>query len=94
MVINISFLSNNKSNLLIIEADSFTNQKLNNDHYILIEHTKFLDIPYFVFGFTYNFYFPYTKLHNKIKLSEIPNPPYTLGPNCKMNIIYINILYI
>ena len=85
MVINIYQII--KHIYFIIEGDSFTNQKLNSDYYISIEHTRFLNIPYFLFGFTYNFYFPYTKLPNKIKLSEIPNPPYTLGPNGKNIII-------
>ncbi len=50
---------------------------------MLIERTKCLNIPYFVFGFTIHFYFPFTKLSNKIKLSEIPNPPFTIGPEGK-----------
>jgi hypothetical protein len=78
--------------LLIIEGDSFTTQKLISDYYILIQHTKFFNIPYFPFGFTYNFYRPNTKLPNKVKLSEIPNPPYTLGPNGKNIFININII--
>ena len=44
-------------------------------------------IPYFTFGFTTHFYFPSEKLQTKMKLSEIPNPPFTLGPDCKF--IYI-----
>jgi len=79
---------NQKEEALIVgEGDSFTTQKLISDYYILIQHTKFFNIPYFPFGFTYNFYRPNTKLPNKVKLSEIPNPPYTLGPNAKTFIL-------
>ena len=52
-----------------------------------MEYTRFLKIPYFEFGFTINFYRPFTKFPNKIKLSEIPNPPYTLGPDGKFNLL-------
>ena len=78
-------LNNNKdSSSPLIEEDS-----LKDDHYIQIERTKFLKIPYFIFGFTTHFYFPSEKLQPKIKLSEIPNPPFTLGENCKYFIAYI-----
>ena len=53
-----------------------------------MEYTRFLKIPYFEFGFTINFYPPFTKFPNKIKLSEIPNPPYTLGPDGKFISLY------
>ena len=51
--------------------------------------TKCLKIPYFEFGFTTHFYFPRKKFPNKMKLSEIPNPPFTLGPECKFIYKYI-----
>ena len=77
----------------LIEEDLFTTTKLIDDHYITIEHTKFLEIPYFKFGFTTHFYFPYTKIPNKIKLSEIKNPPFTIGPDCKLK-YYLLINYL
>ena len=80
--------NNNKdSSSPLIEDNIYLNNKLKDDHYILIEHTKYLKIPYFTFGFTTHFYFPSQKLQSKMKLSEIPNPPFTLGPDCKF--IYI-----
>ena len=75
----------------LIEDNIYLNNKLKDDHYILIERTKCLKIPYFTFGFTTHFYFPSEKLQTKMKLSEIPNPPFTLGPDCKFNYI-INII--
>lgn len=63
--------------------------KINEDHYVFIERTKCLKIPYFEFGFTTHFYFPRKKFPNKMKLSEIPNPPFTLGPECKFIYKYI-----
>ena len=77
---------NNTSNDTIsplIDDNIYLNNKLKDDHYILIERTKFLNIPYFSFGFTIHFYFPSEKLQLKMKLSEIPNPPFTIGPDSK-----------
>ena len=77
---------NNTSNDTIsplIDDNIYLNNKLKDDHYILIERTKFLNIPYFSFGFTIHFYFPSEKLQLKMKLSEIPNPPFTIGPDGK-----------
>ena len=77
---------NNTSNYTIsplIDDNIYLNNKLKDDHYILIERTKFLNIPYFSFGFTIHFYFPSEKLQLKMKLSEIPNPPFTIGPDGK-----------
>ena len=59
------------------------NDKLVDDHYITILKTKLFKIPYFIFGFTTHFYFPSENLQNKMKLSEVPNPPFTLGPDGK-----------
>ena len=87
--------SNNTDNYTNINKDSYSplgkedkeeyieNNKLKDDHYILIERTKHFNIPYFTFGFTTHFYFPSEKLEKKMKLSEIPNPPFTIGPECK-----------
>ena len=74
---------NNKDSSPLIDDNIYLNNKLKDDHYIFIERTKFLKIPYFEFGFTTHFYFPKEKLQTKMKLSEIPNPPFTLGPEGK-----------
>jgi hypothetical protein len=82
-------LNSNKNDTFspLIDDNIYLNNKLKDDHYILIERTKFLNIPYFEFGFTTHFYFPSEKLQSKMKLSEIPNPPFTIGPDGKL--IYI-----
>ena len=79
---------NNKDSSPLINDNIYLNNKLKDDHYILIERTKFLKIPYFEFGFTKHFYFPSEKLQPKMKLSEIPNPPFTLGPDGKYIYFY------
>ena len=75
--------SNKKTSSPLIEDNIYLNDKLEDDHYILIERTKLFNIPYFTFGFTIHFYLPSQKLQMKMKLSEVPNPPFTLGPECK-----------
>ena len=80
---NIKEINNKNSSTPLIEDNIYLNNKLKDDVYILIERTKFLNIPYFNFGFTTHFYFPTEKLQNKMKLSEVPNPPFTLGPDSK-----------
>ena len=87
---DVNSLINKNSTSPLIEDNIYLNNKLKDDHYIFIEHTKFLKIPYFIFGFTTHFYLPSTKLQTKMKLSEIPNPPFTLGPDCK----FIYIIYL
>ena len=69
------------------------NDKLEDDHFITILKRKFFKIPYFIFGFTTHFYFPSEKLPNKMKLSEMPNPPFTLGPDGKFILFLIIINY-
>ena len=87
--------SNENSSSPLIEDNNIysNNNKLKDDHYIFIERTKCLKIPYFIFGFTTHFYFPSKKLQTKMKLSEIPNPPFTLGPDCKF-VYIINIKHL
>ena len=85
--------NNNNSSTPLIEDNIYLNNNLKDDHYILIERTKFLNIPYFNFGFTTHFYFPTEKLPLKMKLSEIPNPPFTLGPNGKYDYSYNNLYF-
>ena len=85
--------NNNNSSTPLIEDNIYLNNTLKDDHYILIERTKYLNIPYFNFGFTTHFYFPTEKLPQKMKLSEIPNPPFTLGPNGKYDYSYNNLYF-
>ena len=85
--------NNNNSSTPLIEDNIYLNNNLKDDHYILIQRTKFLNIPYFNFGFTTHFYFPTEKLPQKMKLSEIPNPPFTLGPNGKYDYSYNNLYF-
>ena len=85
--------NNNNSSTPLIEDNIYLNNTLKDDHYILIERTKYLNIPYFNFGFTTHFYFPTEKLPQKMKLSEIPNPPFTLGPNGKYDFSYNNLYF-
>jgi len=85
--------NNNNSSTPLIEDNIYLNNTLKDDHYILIERTKYLNIPYFIFGFTTHFYFPTEKLPKKVKLSEIPNPPFTLGPNGKYDYSYNNLYF-
>ena len=49
---------NNKDSSPLIDDNIYLNDKLKDDHYIFIERTKFLKIPYFEFGFTIHFYYP------------------------------------
>ena len=90
---NIKEINNKNSSTPLIEDNIYLNNKLKDDVYILIERTKFLNIPYFNFGFTTHFYFPTEKLQNKMKLSEVPNPPFTLGPDSKLNYSYNNLYF-
>lgn len=82
--------NNSLSNPLVKDN---ANDKLEDDHYITILKTKLFKIPYFIFGFTTHFYFPSEKLPNKMKLSEVPNPPFTLGPDGKFILFLIIINY-
>ena len=72
----------------LVKENINANDNLEDDHYIIILKTKLFKIPYFIFGFTTHFYFPSEKLQNKMKLSEIPNPPFTLGPDGKLTFYY------
>ena len=86
-------LVNNKKNdssTPLIQDNIYLNNKLKDDHYLFIERTKFFKIPYFEFGFTTHFYLPTVKLQTRMKLSEIPNPPFTIGPDGKY-ILFISI---
>jgi hypothetical protein len=83
---NIKSKENNNNHDLsspLVKDNININDKLVDDHYITILKTKLFKIPYFIFGFTTHFYFPSENLQNKMKLSEVPNPPFTLGPDGK-----------
>ena len=54
-----------------------------NDYLILIRKIPLLGIKYFKFGNTINFYFCCSLKKREYKLSEIPTPLFTLGPECK-----------
>ena len=80
--------NNNKNNhdtsdILIEEENICSEKELKDDYYILIKRTKLFKIPYFNFGFITHFYLPSEKLENKMKLSEMPYPPFTTGPDSK-----------
>ena len=76
--------NNNNNGLSSSLVKENLNDNLEDDHYITILKTRLFKIPYFIFGFTTHFYFPSEKLQNKMKLSEVPNPPFTLGPDGKL----------
>ena len=71
----------------IIEKNLHFNHNIElcpNDYIIPIKHTKLLRIPYFKFGSTIYFYFSSCCIQkNEYKLSEIPHPYYSIGPECK-----------
>lgn len=90
---NIKSNENNNNSLSNPLVKDNANDKLEDDHYITILKTKLFKIPYFIFGFTTHFYFPSEKLPNKMKLSEVPNPPFTLGPDGKFILFLIIINY-
>jgi len=90
---NIKSNENNNNSLSKPLVKDNANDKLEDDHYITILKTKLFKIPYFIFGFTTHFYFPSEKLPNKMKLSEVPNPPFTLGPDGKFILFLIIINY-
>lgn len=90
---NIKSNENNNNSLSNPLVKDNANDKLEDDHYITILKTKLFKIPYFIFGFTTHFYFPSEKLPNKMKLSEMPNPPFTLGPDGKFILFLIIINY-
>ena len=67
------------------------------DYLITILYTKYLHIPYFIFGNIFNFYFPCKKFKsNQIYLSQMPTPPFGIVmTQCKNKIlnILINFFY-
>lgn len=62
------------------------NQTLIYDYIITIQYSKLLCIPYFYFRNIIYFYFPCQSfLSNKIKLSELPTPPFAvIRSECKL----------
>ena len=57
-----------------------------NDYLIIIKKLPILGIKYFKFGNTINFYLCQSFQKREYKLSEIPTPLFTIGPECKLNI--------
>ena len=60
------------------------------DYLITIKKSRFLKIKYFTFGKTIHFYLLCPPKKSQYKLSQIPTPGFTLGPECKF-IFYTNI---
>ncbi len=56
------------------------------DYLILIKKISFLGIKYFVFGNTIHIYQCNCLKKSQYKLSEVPTPFLTLGPECKLEI--------
>ena len=56
------------------------------DYLITIKRSPLFKIKYFKFGKTIHFYFCCSLKEKQYKLSEIPTPPFTLGPECKFNL--------
>ena len=57
----------------------------NQDYFISIKRTFLFKIQYFKFGKTIHFYLFCSLKKNQYKLSEIPTPLFTIGPECKIN---------
>lgn len=79
------------TNQEIINTNTYQNQENENqtliyDYIITIQYSKFLCIPYFYFRNIIYFYFPCQSfLSNKIKLSELPTPPFAvIRSECKL----------
>ena len=80
------------------KKDEIKNENLMvGDYLITILYTKYLHIPYFIFGNIFNFYFPCKKFKsNQIYLSQMPTPPFGIVmTECKNKIlkILINFFY-
>lgn len=54
------------------------------DYIITIKRSFLFKIKYFKFGKTIHFYLLCSLKENQYKLSEIPTPFFTLGPECKL----------
>lgn len=78
-----NIVNTNKEGMSPLLDETDSSNKIKYDHLILVEHSKILKIPYFNFGFTLHFFCPCKKLPQRIKLSEMPTPPFTIGPECK-----------
>ena len=57
----------------------------NSDYIIKIKRTTLFKIQYFKFGKTIHFYLFCSLKKKQYKLSEIPTPLFTIGPECKPN---------
>ena len=54
-----------------------------NDYLIIIKKVPIIGIRYFKFGDTINFYICTSFKTREYKLSEMPTPLFTIGPECK-----------
>ena len=86
---NIKFKESHlKSKNEIINKEN--SNKIIADYIIEIQYTKLFRIPYFIFGNIINLYCPFYKFKSeKIKLSQISTPPFTIVINGCKNIIYL-----
>jgi hypothetical protein len=69
------------------KSKEIQNEITNNFGYvylITIKRSFLLKIKYFKFGKTIHFYLCCSLKEKQYKLSEIPTPPFTLGPECKL----------
>ena len=81
--INIITQNNNNENIDTNNNIAFY-QEINGinkivDHLITIKYGKFFNFPYFIYGNIFHFFCPCKKFSsNKIKLSEMPTPPFAI----------------
>ena len=69
--------NNNIDNANLDNKNNQVNNGIIGDYLITIQYTKYLNIPYFIFGNIINFYCPGKKFKNeRINLSQIPTPPF------------------
>ena len=76
---------------IILNNNIYVNEEYQNkntmitDYIIKIQYSKFLRIPYFIFGNVLHFYCPCSKFKSeRINLSKMPTPPFAITINgCK-----------
>ena len=54
------------------------------EYIIIIKKLPLLNIKYFKFGKTIHFYLCCCLKEKEYKLAEIPTPPFSIGPECKL----------
>ena len=69
----------NNINNNFVNIQNNNEKKIISDYLVLIQYTKILCIPYFIFNNIVNFYCPFYKFKSKtINLSKMPTPPFTI----------------